>query len=1122
MADGYREITAADRVAAGPGFYVDPVPAGPEVTFTEGFKQGFLDQNSIASWYEDYKYQTESPEQTGFNPYERVPQEMQHLPSSVWRGVRSEEEMDSRIAKLQVEQRRQELLGESGWGGFFGQFFGAMGSPEFWPLMVAAPFGMGGSVSSTALRMGIATGAEEALHETALHQGQYLRTKEQSLVNTGIATLFGAGIGIPLGILGKRAATAMQKDVDAFRQSVLDELNEVATNKGLVDMNRSVSAAATYSYEGERIVNPPWIEWFRMGPMRPLAHTQDVESARLLNQTWEHSYTLGKNEWGEASQPALETIVEREVASMVANANRSVHTGYKNYLKEIDQAGATAAISRGMNRTWDDYQKRLHLALVRGDIDDNSTAITNTAKFLRQNVFDKTLKVAQDVGFINAEEFATNFAKSYAPRRWNKRVVRANSGAFTTYLRERYLKDHQETRFKAAVEKQEAAIAKARERLESFEGQYKKKQEKLVAKIERLEAEKASLKNKAAIKARNQEIARAKRSLATSQKTLLEGKMATKLRQDVQQTEEALKGITPEQFKFVENWDGNVRRPDEIDTYVQATFRRITERFDDDVYMAPDHMGKGSPYKERKVPLEDEFLIQQGWLHSDVEAMMMNHVNTMLKPARMHQFHGDAEMNTALKRVEESYTAKIMELRTAGKNAEADKLDKRMIREIDAHKSIRDRWYGRNTVASNRAEQQVNDFLRAIRNLNTSIMMGMVTLTSAGDIARWNLATIFAPELKRAGPGMLKAFQTMRLNRAELQRIGVAHEVATMIRNARLMDSAGNLETESLVVGATGKVAQSLMRSTLLNRWTDFGKLMAASYTQNDLIQKAMGFARLSAKSKARLARIGVDEELANVIQREVRRGLSLPEEERSIARIGMKDAGYDAAATVVRFDNWENPEAAQRFADIIFRESERALVSPRAGDIPQPIGRGEIEKSVMQFMSFSFAAVNQIGVPIGMRLRQFDPKAYALLGQMIVGGMIAALLRESVKGEEGLNRINSWSSTDWLLRGIDLSGAVPLFMMGFNQINAATDNKLTQWMGANSMNMSMHRPMDKLAGPTWATIDRGIRLGYGLSDGVDGSDVRIMRRLAPFNNHMLLIKGANDVENYLVEKAEQ
>jgi len=529
-------------------------------------------------------------------------------------------------------------------------------------------------------------------------------------------------------------------------------------------------------------------------------------------------------------------------------------------------------------------------------------------------------------------------------------------------------------------------------------------------------------------------------------------------------------------------WQKHIERdPDVLSTMeeqIDDTYAKIMSGdFGSDAFM--HRSVTGSAFRERKIPISDTKLLDNGWLETDMIDQVTGYVNQTLRPSRMIDEAGDAEMDGVLDGIKRQYNIMIS---NATDKKVAASLDAEREIVLDSMRAIRNRYYGRPaSIQSDSGSEFLRNLGRSARNLNVTLMMGMVTATSFADIARTNIATIFAPELGVLGPSFVDALRTARLSKGAYSKWGIAHETATMLRTSRLMDNTGHLEGTSLMARGTEKMAQGLMKATFLGQWTDQMKILAAAYTQNDMIQKMANFSRLSAKNKAVMAERGVDEQFAADVMKEFN-----------------KHGTRINKATDLNIDAWENQATAERMKDIIFRQSERALVTPGVADLPAKADT-ELGKILLQFKSFSLSAHNQLTLPILERLGAGDAKAVQLMSQMMAMGMVTHALRMAAQGR--LDEFDDYSGQDWALNAVDYSGAMPLLMMGFNGVDLMSGNLLTDALGAMPAARYSDRAVGSALGPTMGTASGLIRASASLSDGIDERDARTLRRLIPFNN---------------------
>jgi hypothetical protein len=1031
-----RPMTTVDRINVGPSFYDEPIEkksAGDE------FAAGFDRENSVTAWHQDIKHRIDAESVEGYDQFRDIPDDLLNLPAETWRGIGSPEEMQGAVADIRAEMLDREQRSVQGWAGTLGEIVGYAVSPEtLGALAVAIPTGGASVAGRFAMGAGV-IGAAEIPHELAMHQSQALRTAQESATNVISASIVG---GVIAGAFGRRLANSVSKGIH-------DDIQNAIENHGMLgDSTVSAAQVTGYNAKGDLIENPPWIKSGWLSPARPIATSPSIVSKGVLAQFWENAFTFGKNADGTANTVALETRANQVIGVMTRESNLAVNAGYKRFVgaeTRMDMVRG-AVRNRGQRSA---FERELHYAMASGDKvpagrglnPDQISAIEETAKSLRDNVYNKTVAMARESGLISdPEEFAVRFAESYVPRRWNKKTLRTAEGKekFTKALRLRYEQDALNWNYEAA-----------------------------------------------------QQLAREE-----AWRTAPEGLTAKEYEAIM---EEAARRIPEESIEPPSREAINAR--------VERTYNKIANSYDMDVYAGPKGFGLASPFKGREVPLDDIFLLDNNLLISDMELMTRNHINRMVKPSMMAREAGDHEMVAQKQAIRDDYQDMIDAAEDAGDFKKSAQLSQQLKNEIDMFDVLLDRWYGRSGLPKTREGAIVSDVFRGFRSLNTSLMMGMVLPTSAGDAARWNLATIYAPELGKAGPSMAAAFKSLNLNKAQWAKIGIAHETATRIRQMKLYDgndviqNTGAHAVTDVWTNATSTVSGGLMKATHLAEWTDYGKNMAAAYAQNDMLEKLVRWDDLLPKTKKKMARLGFDERMARAVQEEVERSRALSPEE---AGIRIREDG----ATEVNWDNWQGKDA-EKFGTILFRESERAIVTPTVIDMPLFLGDSEIGKTLAQFMSFLMAAHNQIFTPMVRRFAEAETAAEyirssLMLSQLLVGGLAAYNIREALYGRLGEDR----TAMDHALNAVDYSGAVPLLMMGFNGINMMTENRLTNAIGATSMSRTSHRPFSSVwGGPTAGTLENFYKAGQSALGEVKMTDAdwRRARRLVPFNNLMYL-----------------
>jgi hypothetical protein len=212
-----------------------------------------------------------------------------------------------------------------------------------------------------------------------------------------------------------------------------------------------------------------------------------------------------------------------------------------------------------------------------------------------------------------------------------------------------------------------------------------------------------------------------------------------------------------------------------------------------------------------------------------------------------------------------------------------------------------------------------------------------------------------------------------------------------------------------------------------------------------------------------------------------------------------------------LNWDEWTDQVAANRMKDIMFRQSERILVTPRETDLPMVLADNELGRAFLQFKSFSLAAHNQTTVPMLERAQSGDLMAIYAMATMSVGAVPTEMIKMWEAGRE--DELAKYSAMDWGLAIADRSAVAPMLSMGFNMIDMTTGNRITREFGAKPISRYSDRTLLGAFGPSFSTVGDIIRLSSGLAgDGLDNRDARAVRRLSPFQNYMLLNRLANEL----------
>jgi hypothetical protein len=1037
-----------------------------------------------------------------FSPVDYVPKDMlntgqlDHVWDDIVRAT-SPLEVQDVINQTNIEGRRREIIANgSGWAGFWGSTIGLFSSPELWPGLLWNPVG---GVTRTALSLGAIAGTETAFQEATLQATQVSRDPYQSFATVGTALVGGAVVG---GAVGK---FIKPRQIKKTYDEIGAEIDEIANNNGLRDPakmpeemppvtieNMGSTAGAQRAGLGAEEKPIRGLRWKTgwISALRPLAKARVPVVHEKLNQFFGHDLQLRMNDrkvtkWNPETQKFEETgevehlakntslsrVVDREI-------NQYEVSGYKvlreEFMKYVGYKGKSMTIARVQNRgLYEEFNRKVDWAMRNNDLaeDPADVAVTSAAERLRSEVYGPIEKLAHE-----ADMFAAKQRKALERRvDYLRDKVEAAEGAKLVKLKEQ-------------LKKAESDLEKMIERT----GEVKFADSYLTRRFNSVAVEDNASAIKTLLRKRYEDLRRPdiykdmRRMLEAEIKALKEAKKPTEA------LERELKELTPENVKI----SGEMTNSIEGD--VLRTYRKMVDgELFADVWHARSHTAR--VFKQRELPLTDNELLELGVLRTDMLGNIKGYVNSTLRPIRMKQAAGDTEMEGVLEEIETNYEIHIKRLQDAGKSKEATSLRREMNQVGQAMQTLRNRYYGRTELYQGNYASAANIW-RSLRNLNVFRMMGGVLTTSMNDIARLNAAKIFAPELGRSGPGLISAWRTLRsgLTRESLEAAGFAAETVNMMRFEKFVDmgvpiASGNRFSKGML-NLTGVGAKALMKATLLTHWTDFMKLMAAVMTQNQTMKMMRGYSKLSRRNKTILAEMGIDEDFAKIVSDQF---------DQHGDRIGKH--GYS-----LNWDDWTDQEAAERMKDIMFRQSERILVTPRESDLPVVLAETEMGRAFLQFKSFSLAAHNQTTVPLLERAQSGDLMTIYTISMMSVGAAATEIVKMYESGRE--DELAGYSGMDLALAVADRSAVAPMLNMAFNNIDLALGNRITREFGARPVSRySTRNVLGAIGGPTAGTVGDIFALSSALaSEEWDYKDARAAKRLAPFQNYMLLNRAAN------------
>jgi|TARA_B110000438_G_scaffold291684_1_gene328973 hypothetical protein len=278
----------------------------------------------------------------------------------------------------------------------------------------------------------------------------------------------------------------------------------------------------------------------------------------------------------------------------------------------------------------------------------------------------------------------------------------------------------------------------------------------------------------------------------------------------------------------------------------------------------------------------------------------------------------------------------------------------------------------------------LNEAGAAVRSLNVMRVMGSVPITSLTDIG----SIIGRRGLGRTVGMLFKLATATKATRAELARLSTASEIAGYGRLTALQMNDDVAPMGRRVASAFDQGAKHLFKWSGMTHWNQFTKDLVSLTYADELIRYALNPAMMKRNQRMRFNKAGFGDE-----------------EFKEIGRLFRKYGEEVDGLHVPNIDRWLDEYGkplpiADYFLSALKRESEIAIVTPGAGDLPMAM-RTPLGRMVGQFKSFSFAAFNRVTVPQTQLMFHGDGRAAAGMISMIgIGGMIYGM-KQTLKGQE-------------------------------------------------------------------------------------------------------------------------
>lgn len=352
-------------------------------------------------------------------------------------GVRSQEEFQSVLDRINKEQLDKETLEAAGAGGTVSAIAAGLASPTMFLPFIASGRGLGAVARTAALG-----GAAAATQEIPLQVAQETRTLEESVFAISAGTVLGGLIGGAVQVLRKgefeALEAALERDADMVRTNFGQA---IPTSTG-----GSLGAAGSMTEYAGRLkggyVNKV-ADW--LGPVTRVINQEDNKTMSwAMSQLADAGLRLEGNERGIAT--AAGGTVEARIKTYMGSFAQVTETLDGNYAKYVFGEGHVpglapnirAAISGSMDAnklSKSEFKAEISRALREGD-SHIIPEVAAVAKDIRAKILDPILREAQAAGIYKDIDVLGD--TSYLHRVYNHERISANTNEFVEVLAKHY------------------------------------------------------------------------------------------------------------------------------------------------------------------------------------------------------------------------------------------------------------------------------------------------------------------------------------------------------------------------------------------------------------------------------------------------------------------------------------------------------------------------------------------------------------------------------------------------------------------------------------------------------------------------------------------------------------
>ncbi|MBP5855679.1 hypothetical protein KAJ83_01560 [Marivibrio halodurans] len=520
------------------------------------------------------------------------------------------------------------------------------------------------------------------------------------------------------------------------------------------------------------------------------------------------------------------------------------------------------------------------------------------------------------------------------------------------------------------------------------------------------------------------------------------------------------------------------------------------------------HVGHPSRSKFRALNFTDDqidVLMDEGYIDFDPTKIATQYKQDMAGRLALREKFGDDALADRMEELRNIYAERAQAARQNGDDKLARSLDRE--REIMLNEKTgavvvaRDRLLGRYDVQNLDPSEAVMYASRTLRHGNFLRFMGSVVWSSIQDMATISMNVGVGKTL----PKMLgKPIHNIAKDMDDQTLAAVLYGIENsplMNRQSRLYGLDDVIGERGVGVGRTRKVTDAIEHGlqwgtdkmntlNLMRFWNSRLKFVAGHEIVQNMYAAGKKLQRgenLSAKEMRDMAELTLDERSLKSITSKMD---EFGEDELVAGKYGMK---------LPNAQNWGDDSATRRFYVALRRATDRAVITPGAGDTP-PFMSTPMGKLIFQFQTFAFTSVNKWGRKLSYKMANKEWEAATSALWALSMGAASYTIREGLI-KDRWDEIKDLPSGGWVRESVDRGG---LLFMTNPMLNGGL--KLAESWGADFSELglvpSRYRQshwLSGMLGPTVSTVDDI----QGLFSSLDEPEKVLEKgkRLAPYSN---------------------